>query len=126
MTDGWTGLTPVLDVANAEASIQFYCDLLGFNEDWIHRFEADLPAYACVSRGPLILHLSEIGGTQIAKLFVQAPDVDAVYNEFRTSGLKTEPPQSVPEIRLRRFNFDDRDGHNITFASELRELGADA
>ena len=126
MTDGWTGFTPVLVVADAEASIRFYCDLLGFHEDWIHRFEADLPAYGCVSRGPLILHLSEIGGTQNAKVFVQVPDVDAVYNEFRTNGLKAEPPQSVPEIHLRRFNFDDRDGHNITFASELPEPAADA
>lgn len=126
MTDGWTGWTPVLDVADAEASVRFYCDLLGFTKDWIHRFDEGLPAYASVSRGPLILHLSEIGGTQNAKLFVQVPDVDAVYNEVRTEGLKAEPPQSVPEIRLRRFNFDDRDGHNITFASELADAMPDA
>lgn len=119
MTDNWTGWTPVLEVENAEASIQFYCDFLGFKQDWIHRFEADLPAYACVSHGPLILHLSEIGGTQKAKLFVEVPDVDAVYEEFTKNGLKTDTPQSVPAIHLRRFDFEDPDGHSITFASAL-------
>ena len=41
--EGWTGWTPILRVKDAAASIRFYCDVLGFNEDWVHRFGDDFP-----------------------------------------------------------------------------------
>ena len=121
MSDDWTGWTPVLRVADAAASIQFYRDVLGFHEDWVHRFDEDFPAYASVSRDPLILHLSEHlgGGTEKADLFVHVKDVDAVYREFASNGLESEAPVSEPEIGLRQFEFEDPDGHRITFGTGL-------
>lgn len=121
MTDGWTGFTPILRVQDAEASIRFYCDVLGFNLDWVHRFDPDFQAYASVSRGPLIAHLSEHegGGTVNADLFIAVPDVDAVYNELTANGLETDPPVSEPEIGLRSFEFNDPDGHHIGFGTGI-------
>ena len=123
MTRDWTGWTPILKVKDAATSIRFYCDLLGFHEDWIHRFEEDFPAYASVSRDPLILHLSEHegDGTQNADLFVHVLDVDSVYEEFTANGLLTNPPVSEPEIGLRQFEFDDPDGHHISFGTGLKQ-----
>lgn len=123
---GWTGWTPVLRVANAEKSIRFYCDQLGFNEDWIHRFDEDFPAYASVSRDPLILHLSEHegGGTEKAELFVHVMDVDAVYEEFSSNGLVTNPPVTEQEIGLRQFEFEDPDGHHISIGTGIQFLSA--
>ena len=123
MTPGWTGWTPILKVKDAAASIRFYCDLLGFNEDWVHRFEADFPAYASISRDPLILHLSEHegGGTEHAELFVHVQDVDAVYEEFKANGLKTNPPVSEPEIGLRQFELEDPDGHHLSFGTGINQ-----
>lgn len=123
--EGWTGWTPVLRVQDAAASIRFYCEILGFNEDWIHRFGDDFPAYAGVSRDPLILHLCEHegGGTEHAELFVHVMDVDAVYEEFSSRGLAANPPVTEEEIGLRQFEFEDPDGHQITFGTGLQFLG---
>ena len=42
---------------------EFYLGFLGFAVDWDHRFEPkDLPLYRQVSRGALVLHLSEHHG----------------------------------------------------------------
>lgn len=123
----WTGWTPVLRVAHVATSIRFYCDLLGFNEDWIHRFEEDFPAYASVSRDPLILHLSEHegGGTEKADLFVHVMDVDSVYKEFLSNGLLANPPVTELEIGLRQFELDDPDGHHIAFGTGVQFLTTD-
>ena len=120
----WTGWTPVLRVADAASSIRFYCELLGFNNDWTHRFADDFPAYASVSRDPLILHLSEHegGGTEKADLFVHVMDVDSVYQEFKANGLVANPPVTEEEIGLRQFEFEDPDGHQITFGTGIQFL----
>ncbi|MEX2970438.1 glyoxalase superfamily protein [Streptomyces sp. C184] len=49
----------IFDVAKAH---QFYLDYLGCTVDWEHRFEAGMPLYTQVSRGDLVLHLSEHHG----------------------------------------------------------------
>ncbi len=123
MTDGWTGFTPILRVKDADVSIDFYCSVLGFNNDWVHRFGDDFPAYASVSRGPLIAHLSEhgAGGIENASLFVAVSNVDAVYEEFTKNGLSCDPPVSQHEIGLRSFEFNDPDGHRIEFGTGLTE-----
>ena len=119
MNHDWTGFTPILKVKDAEASAGFYCDVLGFTQDWVHRFAEDFPAYVSISRGPLNAHISEHhgGGTEKAELFVAVPDVDEVYEEFKQNGLEAEPPESDPDINLRHFRVTDPDGHLITFAT---------
>lgn len=121
MSEGWTGFTPILRVKDVHVSMRFYCDVLGFSEDWIHRFDDDFPAYASVSRGPLIAHLSEHGAGDIeeASLFIAVPDVDAVYEEFSRNGLKCDPPVSEPELGLRHFEFEDPDGHRLNFGTGI-------
>lgn len=121
MTDGWTGFTPILKVKDADASIRFYCDVLGFSLDWVHRFQDDFPAYASIRRGPLIAHLSEHegGGTEKADLFVAVPNVDDVYAEFTRNGLQADPPLSDTDIGLRHFEFHDPDGHHLGFGRAL-------
>jgi uncharacterized glyoxalase superfamily protein PhnB len=128
MTDGWTGFTPILKVNDVAVSIRFYCEVLGFNKDWVHRFQDDFPAYACVSRGPLIAHLSEHqgGGTENAALFIAVPNVDAVYQEFTANGLKADPPVSDTDIGLRHFDFNDPDGHHLDFGWALSQQESDA
>jgi catechol 2,3-dioxygenase-like lactoylglutathione lyase family enzyme len=49
----------IFDIAKAD---EFYLDFLGFKVDWDHRFEDKLPLYRQISRGNLILHLSEHHG----------------------------------------------------------------
>jgi catechol 2,3-dioxygenase-like lactoylglutathione lyase family enzyme len=53
---------PVLRIFSIEKAKEFYLGFLGFQIDWEHRFEPDLPLYMQISRGNLILHLSEHHG----------------------------------------------------------------
>ena len=45
-----------------EKAREFYIEFLGFAVDWEHRFEGVAPVYMQVSRGNLVLHLSEHHG----------------------------------------------------------------
>jgi catechol 2,3-dioxygenase-like lactoylglutathione lyase family enzyme len=54
--------TPILRSFEESKAREFYLGWLGFTVDWEHRFEPDLPLYLQVSRGDLLLHLSEHHG----------------------------------------------------------------
>ncbi len=54
--------TPILRIFDVSKAREFYVDFLGFQVDWEHRFEEGLPLYMQVSRGNLVLHLSEHHG----------------------------------------------------------------
>ena len=50
---------PTFRIFSLEKAREFYVDFLGFKVDWEHQFAPDLPLYMQVSRGDLIIHLSE-------------------------------------------------------------------
>jgi catechol 2,3-dioxygenase-like lactoylglutathione lyase family enzyme len=62
MTIAFNPAVPIFRIFSVEKAREFYLDFLGFQLDWEHRFEPDMPVYMQVSRGPLILHLSEHHG----------------------------------------------------------------
>ena len=53
---------PILRIFSVEKTHEFYMGYLGFKVDWEHRFEPDLPLFMQVSRGDLLLFLSEHHG----------------------------------------------------------------
>jgi len=53
---------PVLRIFSLEKAREFYLDFLGFKIDWQHTFGPDAPVYMQVSRGDVVLHLSEHHG----------------------------------------------------------------
>jgi catechol 2,3-dioxygenase-like lactoylglutathione lyase family enzyme len=55
-------VVPILRIFDVEKALSFYRDYLGFLVDWEHRFAPELPLYLQISRGDLILHLSEHHG----------------------------------------------------------------
>lgn len=121
MDSDWTHWVPVLKVEDARRSTRFYCDVLGFDKDWEHRFAEEFPLYVSVSRGPLRLHLSEHegGGTRKADLFIAVRDVDRTYAEARTRGLQPEGPPEDRAYGVRDFGFTDPDGHHFTVGTGL-------
>jgi catechol 2,3-dioxygenase-like lactoylglutathione lyase family enzyme len=52
-------VVPVLRIFDIDKADTFYQGFLGFKVDWDHRFEPNAPLYRQISRGNLILHLSE-------------------------------------------------------------------
>ena len=53
---------PILRIFSVEKAREFYLDWLGFKVDFEHRFEPTAPLYMQISRGDLVLHLSEHHG----------------------------------------------------------------
>lgn len=53
---------PILRFFNEEKMREFYLGFLGMTVDWEHRFEPGTPLYCQLSRGGLVLHLSEHHG----------------------------------------------------------------
>ncbi|MEX1009318.1 MAG: glyoxalase superfamily protein [Acidimicrobiia bacterium] len=58
----FTSVVPILRTFDTDRATEFYVDYLGMTVDWEHRFEPDLPLYRQVSRGDLVLHLTEHQG----------------------------------------------------------------
>ena len=58
----FTKVVPILRIFDIAKADEFYLGFLGFKIDWDHRFEPDLPLFRQVSRGDLVLHLSEHHG----------------------------------------------------------------
>lgn len=74
---------PILRIFDEEKAKDFYLGFLGMKLDWAHRFEPGFPIYMQVSKGDLVLHLSEHSGdcTPGSKVFVNVEDLDALYRE---------------------------------------------
>lgn len=53
---------PILRIFDEAKAREFYVDFLGFAVDWEHRFHENAPLYMQVSRGGMVLHLSEHHG----------------------------------------------------------------
>ena len=77
---------PILRIFDAALARQFYLDWLGFRLDWEHRSGPGGPRYLQVSRGPVVLHLTEHYGdcSPGAKVFINTDDVEALHRELAT------------------------------------------
>lgn len=53
---------PILRSFDEGKAREFYVDFLGFSVDWEHRFEPGTPLYMQLSRGGIVLHVSEHHG----------------------------------------------------------------
>lgn len=53
---------PIVRIFEEEKARDFYLGFLDCKVDWEHRFEPHMPLYMQVSRGGLVLHLSEHSG----------------------------------------------------------------
>jgi catechol 2,3-dioxygenase-like lactoylglutathione lyase family enzyme len=75
---------PILRIFSVEKAREFYIDWLGFKVDFEHRFEPDAPLYMQISRGDLVLHLSEHHGDASpgATIFVDATGLAALLSEL--------------------------------------------
>lgn len=64
---------PVLRIFDVAKAMEFYVDFLGCSLDWEHEFAPGMPKYIQVSRGDLVLHLSEHHGDGSPGVVVYVP-----------------------------------------------------
>jgi catechol 2,3-dioxygenase-like lactoylglutathione lyase family enzyme len=62
MAIDFQSVVPILRIFDIAKADEFYLNYLGFKVDWDHRFDDKAPLYRQISRGNLILHLSEHHG----------------------------------------------------------------
>jgi catechol 2,3-dioxygenase-like lactoylglutathione lyase family enzyme len=130
MTLDVRGMAPLLQVFDMPTSIEFYCDLLGFEVvgtsggddpaqyDWamIRLYGIDVmlnTAYERDARPPKP-DPRRIAAHDDVCLYFGAPNVDAVYEHVRAKGIECKPPKVAP-YGLKQLYFHDPDGYQLCF-----------
>lgn len=87
-------VVPILRIFDIAKADEFYLGFLAFSVDWDHRFDSNAPLYRQISRGNLILHLSEHhgDGNPGARLRVMMDGVEAFHREISSKGYRYMRP----------------------------------
>lgn len=112
---------PVLRMFDEAKAREFYLGFLGFTVDWEHRFEPGLPLYMQVSRGSLLLHLSEHHGdcSPGAQVRIEVDDVDALERELLAREYNYSRPRAeTMPWGTRDLQAIDPFGNKLTFYTE--------
>jgi len=93
-------VVPILRIFDIAKADEFYLGFLGFSIDWEHRLDPEAPLYRQISRGNLILHLSEHHGDGCpgARIRVMMRGVEAFHREIASKGYRYMRPglESTP------------------------------
>jgi uncharacterized glyoxalase superfamily protein PhnB len=114
---------PVLRIYDEAKALEFYVDFLGCTLDWKVRFPENAPIYMRVSRGQLMLHLSEhVGdGTPGGVVIVRTEGLDALHAELNAKQYKyMRPGIEDRPWGSREMVVIDPFGNRVTFAEEKR------
>ncbi len=81
---------PIFRIFSEEKAREFYLEFLGLKLDWEHRFEPGMPIYMQVSRGAVVLHLSEHHGdaTPGSTAYVRMRGVRDYHAEISAKGYR--------------------------------------
>lgn len=123
------GMAPLLAVFDMPASINFYCDRLGFeivgndgkdapDFDWallrMNGIELMLnTAYEKPER-PVKADAARISAHEDTTLYFSCPDVDAVYQRLLAVGVNAKPPKVAP-YGMKQLYVTDPDGYQLCF-----------
>ncbi len=85
---------PILRIFDVDKAKGFYLGFLGFKVDWEHRFTEDSPVYMQISRGSLVLHLTEHHGDCCpgARVFVDMTGIEEYHREITAKDYKYMRP----------------------------------
>lgn len=108
---------PIFRIFDVAKAMEFYCDFLGFNLDWEHRFGDNFPLYCQVSRGAMLLHLSEHSGdaSPAARVFVPTAGVAAYQSELAGKKYRYMKPGLAQAPWGVEMEVIDPFGNRITF-----------
>ncbi|MFI6522275.1 glyoxalase superfamily protein [Spirillospora sp. NPDC050679] len=97
---------PILHVRDAAAAVAWY-GRLGFEQQWVHRFEPGFPAFVEVARGEVRLFLSEHAGDARPDtlVYLRVRDVQEIASEFGA--------QAVDAPWAREVELRDPDGNRL-------------
>jgi predicted enzyme related to lactoylglutathione lyase len=110
----------VLTVDDAKKTSEFYRDVLDFR---IERTLGSPPYYVVVRRDGVSIHFSEREDVtekiRPCNVYILVSDVEAVYEELNSKGLRTFSPPETLDHGLREFEASDPNGHFLTFGQTV-------
>lgn len=108
---------PILRMFSEEKAREFYIDYLGFEVDWEHRFEPDMPLYMQIHRSDLIIHLSEHhgDGTPGSTIFLEMSGIEAYHAELTSRNYNYYRPGLEREPWGLCFSVEDGFGNGLRF-----------
>jgi catechol 2,3-dioxygenase-like lactoylglutathione lyase family enzyme len=123
MTIAFERTVPILRMFSPEKTEEFYLGFLGFKIDWQHRFHEGAPCYMQVSRGSLVLHLSEHFGDGVpgAAVYFYMKGIDAFHRELTEKNYRHARPGILEQTwGMREIMISDPSGNRLRFG-EPRE-----
>jgi uncharacterized glyoxalase superfamily protein PhnB len=120
---------PLLQVFDMQASLKFYCDVIGFqivektDPDWwamIRLGGATLMLNTAYEDGkrPRSADAKRVKGHQDVSLYFEFPDLDGLHAHLRGKGCKVNPPAKT-SYGLRQMSVRDPDGYELCFTAPL-------
>jgi catechol 2,3-dioxygenase-like lactoylglutathione lyase family enzyme len=107
------GLTPILNVSDFGASMEYYTEKLGFRKLWDW---GEPPDFGCVKRDDIEIFFCQGGqGQHGTWMSIFVDDADALYEEVRAKGAKIVMPPTDEPWGMREFHVEDPDGHTFRF-----------
>ena len=116
---------PVLHVTSSGMAEEFYCERLGFQQDFAYRpFGGVDPCYMGLTRDDVEVHVSSFSGDGVAGgvVFLGVADVDALHEELKARGvvINLEPTNQSWGWGNREMYVRDPDGNSIRFVHRGR------
>jgi catechol 2,3-dioxygenase-like lactoylglutathione lyase family enzyme len=123
-----TGISPVLLVADLDASVAYFRDRLGFDCE----LHGDPPDFATVSRDGQTILLALCSEPErivpnwkiVDKMwdaYIRVDDADAMYAEVRERGAGIDYEIYDAPHGFREFGVQDPDGHDIAFGTRMHD-----
>jgi uncharacterized glyoxalase superfamily protein PhnB len=122
-------IAPYFIVEDVIATANFYRDKLGFSYE---RFWGEPPSFCMVKRGGIIIMLAQVeksgqirpnrmidreGGAWDAYIWID--DADALYEEFKSKGVRIARDICDQIYGCRDFEIDDHNGYRLCFGQDL-------
>ena len=108
---------PIIRMFDEHKAREFYLDFLGFEVEFEHRFEAELPLYLGIRRSGLQLHLSEHHGDASpgATIFVPMQNIEQLRDELRAKQYSYGRPDIIKQDWGQVLEVYDPFGNRIRF-----------
>lgn len=126
MTIEFNGAVPIFRIFSVEKAREFYIDFLGFSVDWEHRFEEAAPLYMQISRGLLVVHLSEHHGDACpgSTAYVRMQGVREFHREISDKGYRhLRPGVEKRDWAEAEMTVIDPFGNRIRFGEITKKAG---
>ncbi|PNY29897.1 Sporulation protein RMD1 [Tolypocladium capitatum] len=118
-------VVPILRIFDVAKADEFYLGYLGFEVDWDHRFDDNAPLYRQVSRGGLVLHLSEHhgDGSPGVQVRVTMKGIAELHRQLSGKGYRYMRPsiEEGPARGAREMGVIDPFGNQIRFCEDAEE-----